>query len=314
MVSIIIPCYNVENEINECIVSLINQTYSDIEIIAADDGSSDSTGIKLDELAVKDARVKVFHIKNQGRSVARNIGLDNSNGEFIIFVDSDDTVKENFVEKLYTTIIDNDADIVASSQYYNDIQTGDMVNVPAVNSITIYDSYFQYVEDVYLDKNKTFFVNCILATTKIYRRSIFENVKFPLGRICEDCWAFPEILFQCKKIVVLPDCLYFYRQRENMTTKSHSSRTIDQKIEAWLHNKDWWKEHAGEKHDCLIADCEKYICHFMYKNKQYVSKEKRPYFKSEYKDMVTHMLQSDHILLKTKIKYLTYAMPFIVWR
>jgi glycosyltransferase involved in cell wall biosynthesis len=313
MVSIIIPCYNSEDTIDECIESLVYQSYKDIEVIAVDDGSTDTTGAKLDGWAQKDIRVKVFHTDNHGRSAARNTGIDSSHGDYISFVDSDDTVKPEYIKTMIMAIKENDADIAAISQYYNDLASRELKYCPAVNELTVYDGYHQYVADTYLDKGKTFFVNNIIACSKLYKRSLFDDVRFPVNRICEDCWVFPYLVSQSKKIVVLPDCLYFYRQRYNGTTKDLSSYTVESKVEAWINNIEWWRSKKDKASDELLAYCEKYICHYLYTSVKYISPEKKESFKAEYKRMVNHMIHSKYLPFKTKFKYLTFAMPLIVW-
>lgn len=312
-ISVIIPCYNVEKYIDECINSLCNQDYGDVEIIAVDDGSTDMTGKKLDEWALRDYRVVVYHSKNNGRSVARNIGIEISHGEYFSFVDSDDTVKPNYISALYKALVDSDADFSEVSQYCNILGTEEYKFIPAVREERLYNGYTLYAEDVYLDKDKTFFVNGITVTGKLYKRELFGKVRFPGGKIIEDCWVFPEILSQCKRIAVLPDCLYFYRQRENSTTRELSSYLVESKIEAWLHNRDWWKENNSPEHDRLVADVEKYLCHYMYNNSGLVSQDKRDYFKKQYFEMVHHILFTKYLPLKTKFKYLTFASPIRVW-
>ena len=313
MVSIIIPCYNVESFIDECIESLTLQDYSDIEIIAVDDGSTDMTGSKLDSMAEKDTRIKVFHTKNCGRSAARNLGMEKSEGEYISFIDSDDFVKPEYISTLFNALIETDADFSEASHYCNVLSTGELKYVPAVREKTVYNGYVRFVEDVYLDKDKTFFVNGITVTSKLFKRELLEGIRFPEGRIIEDCWVFPEILIRCGKIAVLPDCLYFYRQRTNSTTRERSSHLVDSKIEAWLHNRDWWKENNSPEHDRLVADVEKYLCHYIYNNSGLVSPDKREYFKKQYSEMVHHILFTKYLPLKTKFKYLTFASPIRVW-
>ena len=101
LVSIIVPVYQVEAYISECVESLLAQTYTNLEILLVDDGSTDSSGEICDEYAVKDDRVRVVHQRNQGPSVARNSGLDHMKGEYVAFVDSDDVVLPDFIESLY---------------------------------------------------------------------------------------------------------------------------------------------------------------------------------------------------------------------
>lgn len=314
MVSIIIPCYNVESFIDECIGSVVLQSFKDIEVIAVDDGSTDGTGAILDSWAQRDSRIKVFHTKNFGRSAARNLGIEKSSGEYLNFIDSDDFVKPEYVATLFKALTENDADFSETSYYCNVLETDDIKYYPAVKEKEIYNGYSQFVEDVYLDKGKMFFINGITITSKLYKRELFDEIRFPEGRIVEDCWVFPEILIKCHKIAVLPDCLYFYRQRGNSTTRELTSHLVDSKIEAWLHNKDWWKTHKAPEHDRLVADTEKYLCHYIYKSVEYVSKEKRPFFKKQYSEMTRHILFTQYLPLKTKIKYLTFASPLLVWR
>lgn len=101
LISIIVPVYNVEDYLKECLNSIINQIYKNLEILLIDDGSSDKSGEICDEFAKNDSRIKVFHKQNGGQSSARNLGLDKSKGDFISFVDSDDVLGENFIQKLY---------------------------------------------------------------------------------------------------------------------------------------------------------------------------------------------------------------------
>lgn len=104
MVSIIVPVYNAEKFLELCITSIINQSYNDIELILIDDGSTDNSGKICDEYALKDERITVFHCRNNGVSAARNIGLDNAKGKYIIFIDSDDYVEKNYIEELVKAI------------------------------------------------------------------------------------------------------------------------------------------------------------------------------------------------------------------
>lgn len=112
IVSIIVPIYKVEQYMDECITSIVNQTYSNIEIILVDDGSPDNCPRKCDDWGKADERVVVYHKKNGGLSDARNYGIEVAKGDFIMFVDSDDYIAREMVEKLYSSIIDSDADIV----------------------------------------------------------------------------------------------------------------------------------------------------------------------------------------------------------
>lgn len=113
LISVIVPVYKVEKYINQCIDSIINQTYTNLEIILVDDGSPDNCGIICDKYAKKDRRIKVIHKENAGVSSARNVGLDNSNGEFITFVDADDYVSNIYCEELLKTLKEKEVDCIA---------------------------------------------------------------------------------------------------------------------------------------------------------------------------------------------------------
>lgn len=111
MISIIIPVYNVEQYLDKCLQSVINQTYQDIEIILVDDGSSDSSGILCDKWKEKDSRIKVIHKSNGGLSNARNVGIEQANGEYLMFIDSDDIVANDLCKVLFEMLKNNHADI-----------------------------------------------------------------------------------------------------------------------------------------------------------------------------------------------------------
>ena len=111
MISVIVPVYNVEKYLSRCIDSILNQTYKDYEIILIDDGSKDSSGKICDEYAKNHNNISVIHTKNRGLSAARNTGTENSHGEYITFVDSDDLISNSFLSDLYTLIVNNNADI-----------------------------------------------------------------------------------------------------------------------------------------------------------------------------------------------------------
>ena len=113
LISVIIPVYNVEKYLEECVLSVINQTYSNLEIILVDDGSTDGSGLLCDQYKDRDSRIKVIHKKNGGLSDARNVALEICNGQYISFVDSDDYVSEAFIEIMYQAIIDNDCQMSA---------------------------------------------------------------------------------------------------------------------------------------------------------------------------------------------------------
>lgn len=134
MVSIVIPVYNLQNYLEECIQSLINQSWKDIEILLIDDGSTDNSSVLCDDLAKKDKRIRVLHKKNGGVSSARNAGISMAKGEYITFIDGDDWVSEKYIETLYHLITSYSADVVASGFFYT-YETGVCKKVQLVTEV-----------------------------------------------------------------------------------------------------------------------------------------------------------------------------------
>jgi len=209
IISVIVPIYSVEKYLSRCIESIINQTYRNIEIILVNDGSPDNCGQICDEYAKKDERIYVIHKKNGGLSDARNAGLKIAKGEYISFVDSDDWIHEKYIEKLYDLITKSNADI----SMCDFIKTSDD-NVKVDNSneeITEYSN----IEALDLLMGGKLNVQFVVSWGKLYKRRLFENIKFPIGRIHEDEFTTYKLLYKAKKIVFTTSKLLFYWQRED---------------------------------------------------------------------------------------------------
>ena len=174
LISIIIPVYNVEKYINKCLESVINQTYRNLEIILVDDGSEDKSGKICEEISIKDNRIRVIHKENGGLSDARNIGLDNSNGEYIAFIDSDDFIERDMIEFLYYNINKYDADISICSNYIFDEE--ECID-NSTKEIKVYNR-LEILKEVLLDEKIRSY-----AWNKMYKRDLFYNIIFPKGRV-----------------------------------------------------------------------------------------------------------------------------------
>lgn len=205
-VSIIVPVYNVEDQIDRCVESLIEQTYPAIEIILVDDGSKDSSGTKCDEWAAKDFRIKVIHQPNKGLSGARNSGLDIASGDYILFVDSDDYLTTDATEKLLTQLRRLNADVMScgfASVYDGDVPESRFTSErPAIWSG--HESIIQMMRTNNI---------CTVAWNKLYKASLWEDVRFPEGRLHEDEATTYKILYKAKLVGYMPECLYKYYQR-----------------------------------------------------------------------------------------------------
>ena len=179
LISVIVPVYNVEEYVEKCVLSIINQTYKNLEIILVDDGSTDNSGKICDEIAIKDNRIKVIHKKNGGLSDARNVGIDIAKGDYLGFVDSDDYIDYNMYEELFDVIKCHDVDIV-----YSNFQTEYLdgrIEGCGKNSGQIYiRSSLDVLRDMMWDK-----LNCS-SCTKLFKRTVFSEYKFPENNIYED--------------------------------------------------------------------------------------------------------------------------------
>ena len=227
-VSIIVPVYNVEKYLKDCLESLINQTLKNIEIICINDGSSDASLNILREYEKRDSRIIVVDKKNEGQSIARNIGIDLAQGEYIGFVDSDDWVDEDYFEKLYNSAIKNECDIAcAGYKYYKKNKFNVRKNYEAeLLCMTVR-------EKVRLDNlpKDNYIWN------KIYKRSVWNDlgVKFQPSRFYEDIALVIKLLHKMGKMVVVPDTYYIYRANPNSTIRQKNVKHI--KDYNWAVNK-----------------------------------------------------------------------------
>ncbi len=207
--SVIIPCYNSEKFLRECLDSLVNQSLKDIEIICVNDASSDKTSEILEEYSKKDGRIKLIsHEKNQGLSAARNTGILNSTGEFISFVDSDDYVDGGMMEKLYNKAVTTGAEIVIGNIYLYFEDTGKL-------EIFRNKRFFTFLSGrVFTLTEYPALVSCIAAWDRIYKSELIKDnsVFFPIGLVYEDQIFSIKTMALAKGITVLNEPLYYYRK------------------------------------------------------------------------------------------------------
>ena len=227
LISIIVPIYNVENYLRQCLDSLINQTYKNLEIIVINDGSTDNSGVICQEYAQKDNRIIYIEKENGGQSEARNMGLDRMTGSYVTFVDSDDWVEPNYIEVLYKKLLEYCADIAVGNYYSYDEQEG-------VFYFHIFgDSYYEKVydnvsifENLYESKQmKNFALICVAG--KLYKAGLFEDLRFEVGKLGEDGYLNQKLYLLAKSTIYLNAGLYAYRQREGSSSRKWT--------EKWMH-------------------------------------------------------------------------------
>ena len=219
-ISIIVAVYNVEKYLKKCLDSIINQAFQNFELILVDDGSTDSSGEICDEYKTKDKRIKVIHQENRGLSAARNVGIDASTAEYIGFVDGDDYISYNMYEFLYNCLIENNAD-VAVCGLYNCFKNK---KVPQYKKKEFY--LLDNVSALKMALEGVVF--SVHAVNKLYKRDLFKKNRFPEGRLSEDAFIIPKILFESKKVVVKTLPLYYYVHHSGtITTSNYKKKDLD---------------------------------------------------------------------------------------
>ena len=230
-VSIIIPVYNIEKYIAKALDSLLVQSLSDIEIICVDDNSSDNSLKILKEYQKKDSRIKIVEQKeNKGQASARNKALEKAAGEYIGFVDGDDWVKDSMFQKLYDKAKGTDSDLVLSSAYSFDEQKGLIDKENRYYSTDIYDETFDNKVFSYKDNLDSVLDLNVVIWNKLYKKSflIENNIRFNEGFIYEDLPFITEVYLKAKKVTLVRDFLYYYREnRENSTMSNHEKKIFD---------------------------------------------------------------------------------------
>lgn len=216
-ISVIVPVYNVEKYLKECLDSLINQTYANIEIIAVDDGATDGCPQILDEYALKDSRIKVIHKQNGGLSSARNCGVKVATGEYVIFVDSDDYFDLSAVETLLKAAKETDADIIETGL----TNKGDLFGSGS-NAVFLIEKE-ELLKQFFSEKGFT-----VTACGQMYRRKLFNEISFPEGRVFEDYATTYQLVYAAEKIAAVSKKIYYYRSNpSSITTVKFSKKRME---------------------------------------------------------------------------------------
>lgn len=219
LISIIIPVYGVEKYIAQCLESVINQTYKNLEIIVVNDGTKDKSAEIAKEYAAKDSRIKVYDFKNGGLSVARNRGLEIATGEYISYLDSDDWLDTKMYETLLETAMKNEADMVKCGI----IET----NGAAEEKITFSDVKIINNEQHRAFKNYFKGILWTLAWNGLYKKELAKKVKFPDNVVHEDNYSSGMFLYLAKKVIAMPFCLNYYRVNDAGISKGGVKKPLD---------------------------------------------------------------------------------------
>ena len=211
-ISVIIPVYKVEQYLNRCVESVLRQSYINLEILLVDDGSPDTCGTMCDHWAEKEPRVRVIHKENGGLSDARNAGLDVATGDYIVFVDSDDYIAVDMILNLYRALKENDADMSICNFCYVD-ENGTFLPKESQGS-PMKDEVFTGLEAIARESDydhKGWYY--IFTWNKLYKKHLFNKLRFPKGKLSEDDYTTHKVFKQCRRIVSISYIGYYYVQR-----------------------------------------------------------------------------------------------------
>lgn len=211
LITAIVPVYGAEQYLPQCIESILEQTYTNLDVILVDDGSPDKCGEICDEYAINDTRIKVIHKENGGVADARNAGLDVATGKYVTFIDCDDWIAPDMIETLYSNLTNYGADIACCGHYKAYINR----NVPPVKLST---EHMVLKNEQVADMLFASKLNNIIWG-KLYIKAIFDTVRFPVGIVFDDVATAFDIYMSAGKIVYIPELLYYWRKRKISQTR-----------------------------------------------------------------------------------------------
>lgn len=311
-ISIIVPVYNVEKYLKRCIDSILNQSFTDFELILVDDGSTDNSGKIIDEYALKDKRIKVIHKENGGQGSARNRGLDIAKGNYIGFVDSDDWIHKDMYKCMYQIINEDNTDIVQvghnTVEEYTEDKRG---NINDLNIICI-DNIIEKLADC----NSFEILPLIFPVNKLYKRRLWNNLRFPEGKFAEDLRIIYKIYEITNNYKIIDFNFYNYYMSPNSSTRGEFNIKKLEDLEAWNEMLIYFKKNF--KHINLInlksIYCRRLKNYYMElyirnKYKDISKKIKKEFLRNSYSFIITNKLN-----IKEKISYLIFLLSPLCYK
>lgn len=307
LVSIVVPIYNVQPYLERCIDSILNQTYSNIEVILVDDGSTDKCPIICDDYASKDQRVRVIHKTNGGLSDARNEGIKSAKGDVVSFIDSDDWISSSFVEIMLRVMNDYNSDIVECdiTKTHEYIEEDEIVFENKIHNYTKKEALNLLVSDNVFHQ---------YVWNKLYKRAVIANVEFPYGKYNEDEYWTYKVFGRAGKVTKVENSLYFYYQRSgSIMGQAYSLKRLDgieAKIERQAYIESFYPEIAeSAKRNLLTTIMYAGQMSLKYLN----SEDKRKafnYLYIQYKAIVFDKKLRDSVSLKQNLWFLFARLNF----
>lgn len=248
-ISVIIPVHNVEPFLEYCLDSVIGQSYKNLEIILVNNGSNDNSGEICERYAKTDKRIQVINEERGDVALARNLGIERATGTYISFIDSDDYIHPNFYKRLYELIIQNDVDIAECSycriplskkdSFFDIVDNENKING---GKIEVYDNK-EAVSRLY-SANSEIAIHKIVVWNKLYKKELWNDVRFPIGRLHEDDHTTYKVLYTARNILSVSDVLYGYIQtKDSIMRKSFKEKRIDDTLSAYISAFNFFHEH-----------------------------------------------------------------------
>lgn len=300
-VSVIVPVYNAERYLSHCIDSILAQTFTDVELLLIDDGSKDNSGKICDEYAAKDSRVRVLYKDNGGVSTARNLGLENASGDWVIFIDSDDWIAESMIHDMYEKAESEKADLI-----YCDLEM-------------LFNDHIEVLHIAKYDSNKVNMLNNFIKSTfgtvvgMLAKRSLYEanEVRFPIGvKFCEDFYVAARLMLYSEKICYIPTTYYCYnRQNEASASYLFSQEHSDSVQSVFMDTIDLFQKES------VYNECAEALSWRLLKCKQDLVLDKNTYdkFLSMHPESHKYIWNCPYINLKIKIMMwsLSHHLSFV---
>ncbi len=248
-ISVIVPIYNKGNYLRKCIESITNQTYSNLEILLINDGSTDNSEVICNEFASSDKRIKVVSTENRGAAMARNSGIELSSGNYLSFIDADDFINNQYYETMLNAINEHNAEIVECN--VANVGENEEYFFPIVTNKKREINREEALVELY-GKNDEEHVKTVIMCNKLFRKNLFNDVAYIPGRVIDDETIIYKLIDKSKKIVELYDQMYAYVQSSNsVMRKDFSMKRLDDSIEVYNECMDYFKNEPYIKGCCI---------------------------------------------------------------
>lgn len=313
-VSIIVPVYNVENYIKRCLDSIIEQTYKNLEIIIINDESMDNSLSICEEYAQRDERIRIFSQKNGGLSDARNTGINKATGDYICFIDSDDWVEKDYIQSGIDIVLKNNVKLVVFG-YFNSTDKEDAITIKGwIDKEEKVFSKKEAIKILVEDENIKSH-----AWDKIYKKDLFDDIKFPKGRNFEDIFIMHKIFDKCENIAISKQPKYHYYIRENSIARNYKLKNIIDYFDAEFERKRFIAKSYPELLEIQNRKLMELLLSYYPKfdiDKSVSSNDKQKYKSTlkEYKRIIENECKNISLTGKFKIMYKLYSFSNLLYK